>query len=81
MLNISDVTDGSGLPFSFLTLQCPEGRIVGPPANSFEIFRKTIHLTQSDFLGEVLTQYYTTDYVRSNTRCADYRDRAVLEQA
>lgn len=72
--------EGARLALQLFTMR--EGRIVGrreffwedlPDDNSFSI---------SDFLGEVLTQYYSTDYVPLEIHVpSDFEDRALLERA
>jgi len=58
-----------------------EGRIVGRREFFWEDLPEDDLFNASDFLGEVLTQYYTTDYVPLEIHVSqDFEDRALLEQ-
>jgi len=58
-----------------------EGRIVGRREFFWEDLPEDDSFNASEFLGEVLTQYYTTDYVPLEIHVPqDFEDRSVLEQ-
>ena len=59
-----------------------EGRIVGRREFFWEDLPEDGGFEPSEFLGEVLAQYYTTDYVPLEIHVPeDFEDRALLEQA
>jgi len=59
-----------------------EGRIVGRREFFWEDLPEDEEFQPSEFLGEVLAQYYTTDYVPLEIHVPeDFEDRPVLEQA
>ncbi|HTK39083.1 MAG TPA: excinuclease ABC subunit UvrC [Pyrinomonadaceae bacterium] len=59
-----------------------EGRIVGRREFFWEDLPQDGGFEPSEFLGEVLAQYYTTDYVPLEIHVPeDFEDRPVLEQA
>ena len=59
-----------------------EGRIVGRREFFWEDLPDDDSFDVSDFLGEVLTQYYTTDYVPLEIHVPqDFEDRETLEKA
>lgn len=59
-----------------------EGRIVGRREFFWEDLTDDDSFDASKFLGPVLTQYYSTDYVPLEIHVSqDFEDRAVLEQA
>jgi len=59
-----------------------EGRIVGRREFFWEDLPEDGGFEPSEFLGEVLAQYYTTDYVPLEIHVPeDFEDRPVLEQA
>jgi excinuclease ABC subunit C len=59
-----------------------EGRIVGRREFFWEDLPDDDSFDASDFLGDVLTQYYTTDYVPLEIHVPqDFEDRATLERA
>jgi excinuclease ABC subunit C len=59
-----------------------EGRIVGRREFFWEDLPEDDTFDASEFLGEVLSQYYTTDYVPREIHVPqDFDDRAILEQA
>jgi len=58
-----------------------EGRIVGRREFFWEDLPEDNSFNASEFLGEVLTQYYTTDYVPLEIHVPqDFEDRSLLEQ-
>ena len=59
-----------------------EGRIVGRREFFWEDLPEDNSFDPSEFLGDVLTQYYTTDYVPLEIHVPqDFEDRATLEKA
>ena len=59
-----------------------EGRIVGRREFFWEDLPEDDSFDASNFLGNVLTQYYTTDYVPLEIHVPqDFEDREILEQA
>lgn len=59
-----------------------EGRIVGRREFFWEDLVEDDSFNASEFLGEVLAQYYSTDYVPLEIHVSqDFEDRAILEQA
>jgi excinuclease ABC subunit C len=59
-----------------------EGRIVGRREFFWEDLPEDDSFDTSEFLGDVLTQYYTTDYVPLEIHVPrDFEDRATLEKA
>jgi len=59
-----------------------EGRIVGRREFFWEDLAEDDTFDASEFLGEVLAQYYSTDYVPLEIHVPhDFDDRAILEQA
>ncbi|MCC6824678.1 MAG: excinuclease ABC subunit UvrC [Acidobacteria bacterium] len=59
-----------------------EGRIVGRREFFWEDLPEDDRFDAAEFLGQVLTQYYSTDYVPLEIHVSqDFSDRAVLEQA
>jgi excinuclease ABC subunit C len=59
-----------------------EGRIVGRREFFWEDLPEDSSFDASEFLGEVLAQYYSTDYVPLEIHVPqDFEDRATLEQA
>ncbi len=59
-----------------------EGRIVGRREFFWEDLPEDDGFDASEFLGIVLTQYYSTDYVPLEIHvCQDFEDRPVLEKA
>ncbi|MBX3243811.1 MAG: excinuclease ABC subunit UvrC, partial [Acidobacteria bacterium] len=58
-----------------------EGRIIGRREFFWEDLPQGDEFDPSDFLGEVLTQYYTTDFVPLEINVpADFEDRPLLEK-
>ena len=59
-----------------------EGRIIGRREFFWEDLPEDNSFDASEFLGDVLTQYYSTDYVPLEIHVPqDFEDRATLEQA
>ena len=59
-----------------------EGRIVGRREFFWEDLAEDDSFNASEFLGKVLAQYYTTDYVPLEIHVSqDFEDREILEQA
>jgi excinuclease ABC subunit C len=72
--------EGRLLALQLFTMR--EGRIVGRREFFWEDLPEGDDFDPSEFLGEVLAQYYTTDYVPLEIHVPqDFEDRAVLEQA
>jgi excinuclease ABC subunit C len=72
--------EGSRLALQLFTMR--EGRIVGRREFFWEDIAPDDNFNPSDFLGEVLAQYYSTDYVPLEIHVPlDFEDRATLEEA
>jgi len=72
--------EGPRLALQLFTMR--EGRIVGRREFFWEDLVEDESFNQSEFLGEVLPQYYSTDYVPLEIHVPqDFDDRAVLEKA
>jgi excinuclease ABC subunit C len=72
--------EGSRLALQLFTMR--EGRIVGRREFFWEDLAEGDGFDPSDFLGEVLAQYYSTDYVPREIHVPqDFEDRATLEKA
>ncbi|MEP7212523.1 MAG: excinuclease ABC subunit UvrC [Acidobacteriota bacterium] len=72
--------EGSRLALQLFTMR--EGRIVGRREFFWEDLAEDDSFNVSDFLGEVLAQYYSTDYVPLEIHVPhDFEDRALLERA
>ena len=72
--------EGSKLALQLFTMR--EGRIVGRREFFWEDLPEDDGFNPSDFLGEVLTQYYSTDYVPLEIHVpTDFEDRDILERA
>ncbi|MGD9562654.1 MAG: excinuclease ABC subunit UvrC [Pyrinomonadaceae bacterium] len=71
--------EGPRLALQLFTMR--EGRIVGRREFFWEDLPEDEGFTASDFLGEVLTQYYSTDYVPREIHVPnDFADRPTLEK-
>ncbi len=71
--------EGVRLALQLFTMR--EGRIVGRREFFWEDLPEDEGFTGSDFLGEILTQYYSTDYVPREIHVpTDFSDRATLEK-
>jgi excinuclease ABC subunit C len=71
--------EGARLALQLFTMR--EGRIVGRREFFWEDLPEDEGFKVSDFLGEVLTQYYSTDYVPKEIHVpSDFADRKTLEQ-
>jgi excinuclease ABC subunit C len=71
--------EGPRLALQLFTMR--EGRIVGRREFFWEDLPEDDGFNESDFLGEVLTQYYSTDYVPKEVHVPnDFADRKTLEQ-
>ncbi|MFN6964230.1 MAG: excinuclease ABC subunit UvrC [Pyrinomonadaceae bacterium] len=72
--------EGPRLALQLFTMR--EGRIVGRREFFWEDLPEDGEFDASEFLGEVLAQYYTTDYVPLEIHVPnDFEDRPILEQA
>ncbi len=72
--------EGPRLALQLFTMR--EGRVVGRREFFWEDLPPDGEFSTSDFLGEVLAQYYSTDYVPLEIHVShDFADRQVLEQA
>ena len=72
--------EGARLALQLFTMR--EGRIVGRREFFWEDLPEDGSFSVSDFLGEVLPQYYSTDYVPLEIHVPhDFEDRALLERA
>jgi excinuclease ABC subunit C len=72
--------EGSKLALQLFTMR--EGRIVGRREFFWEDLPADDTFSPSDFLGEVLAQYYSTDYVPLEIHVPmDFEDRDTLEKA
>ena len=72
--------EGPRLALQLFTMR--EGRIVGRREFFWEDLVEDDTFDASEFLGEVLSQYYSTDYVPREIHVPqDFADRPVLEQA
>jgi excinuclease ABC subunit C len=71
--------EGARLALQLFTMR--EGKIVGRREFFWEDLDAE-HFSVSDFLSEVLSQYYSTDYVPQEINVpADFEDREILEKA
>lgn len=71
--------EGVRLALQLFTMR--EGRIVGRREFFWEDLPEDDGFTGADFLGEILTQYYSTDYVPREIHVpTDFADRATLEK-
>jgi excinuclease ABC subunit C len=71
--------EGPRLALQLFTMR--QGRIVGRREFFWEDLPEDDDFTESDFLGEILTQYYSTDYVPREIHVpGDFADRATLEK-
>lgn len=71
--------EGPRLALQLFTMR--EGRIVGRREFFWEDLAEDNSFDASDFLGEVLAQYYSTDYVPLEIHVPqDFEDRAILEK-
>ena len=72
--------EGQRLALQLFTMR--EGRIVGRREFFWEDLPEDGEFNPSEFLGEVLSQYYTTDYVPLEIHVPqEFEDRPLLEQA
>jgi excinuclease ABC subunit C len=72
--------EGARLALQLFTMR--EGRVVGRREFFWEDLVEDNSFNASEFLGEVLTQYYSTDYVPLEIHVPlDFEDRPILEKA
>ena len=72
--------EGARLALQLFTMR--EGKIVGRREFFWEDLAADEEFDPASFLGEVLTQYYSTDYVPREVHVpVDFEDRALLEKA
>ncbi len=71
--------EGARLALQLFTMR--EGRIVGRREFFWEDLPEDDEISGSEFLGEILTQYYSTDYVPKEIHVpVDFADRKTLEK-